>query len=554
MNLKNVVLKYVLQNAVFYGGKASPKAVLGKVMASEPELRKRVHEVKAEIEKVVKEVNSLSREKQKEMLQKIAPELLKREEKRQETLPELPGAHPGRVVTRFAPAPTGPLNISHLLRAAMLSYLYAKKYNGKFILRFEDTDARRIEKRFYDMIMEDLKVCGVKWDKLVIESDDMELYYKYAEELINTNKAYACTCSAENFRKFKLEKRNCPCREKGKEENMKLWQEMLKGKYREGEIVLRFKTSMHDPNPAFRDPPIMRINEAEHPLKGKKYRVWPLYNYANVIEDHVCGITHVFRGKEHEHNTEIQRRIYQAFGWEPPIVVNFGMIYLPGEKLHTRDIKRMIENGEVSGWDDPRLHTVRALLRRGFQPEAFRMYAEHCSLTKTDIILNWETFESYNRKVIDPIAKRYMVVINPVKIDISSSKVSGSKVRLKTHPEKEETREVEVGNYIYVSKEDFEKFKGKKIRLKELATGVLNKRFEEMESIPEEDRVLQKIQWVPERYVNVIIVKPEGEEEGIGEYSMESLKPGDIIQMERIGFGRVDAVDKNIVTIFFAHK
>ena len=175
-------------------------------------------------------------------------------------------------------------------------------------------------------------------------------------------------------------------------------------------------------------------------------------------------------------------------------------------------------------------------------------------MTKTDIVLNWETFESYNRKVIDPIAKRYMVVIDPVKIDITSSHVSGSKVGLKVHPEREETRTVEVGKYVYVSKEDFEKFRGKKIRLKELATGILNKKFEEMESTPEEDRELQKIQWVPEKYVNVTIVKPTGEERGIGEYSMENLKPGEIIQMERIGFGRVDSVDKNSITIFFAHK
>ncbi|MCJ7816294.1 MAG: glutamate--tRNA ligase family protein, partial [Candidatus Aenigmarchaeota archaeon] len=155
--MREIVLKYTLQNAIFYNGKADPGAVLGKVMAGKPALRKRVQEVRKEIEQAVKQINAISLEQQTVWLETLAPELLEKKEIKQEGLPELPGAKQGKVVTRFAPSPTGPLNISHVLRAVMINYLYAKRYKGKFVLRFEDTDASKIAKEFYGMIKDDLK-------------------------------------------------------------------------------------------------------------------------------------------------------------------------------------------------------------------------------------------------------------------------------------------------------------------------------------------------------------------------------------------------------------
>jgi glutamyl-tRNA synthetase len=553
--MRDKIFKYVLQNAVFYGGKANPKSVMGKVMSSEPDLREKSFQAVIEVEKMVQEVNSMSPERQKELLEKEAPELLERGERKQEGIPELPEAVEGKVVTRFAPAPTGPLNISHLLRAVMLSYLYAKKYKGRFIVRFEDTDASRIKKSYYGMIREDLEMAGVKWNRIGNVSDDMKAFYRNAELLVGKSKAYMCACPAEAFRKLKLIKTPCPCRDNSRKVNMVKWKLALSGKYREGGIVLRFKTSMKDPNPALRDPPIMRVSKTAHPLKGRKYPVWPLYNFANVVSDHEGGITHVFRGKEHEHNTEIQRRMYQALGWKPPATVNFGMIYLSDDKLHTRDVAGMIKSKKVSGWDDPRLHTIRSLIRRGFTPEAFAGYAEHCSLTKTDIRLDWKIFESYNRKALDPIADRCMVVTDPVKIDISKTDQVGRSISVRVHPEKPATRTIKVTKNVFVSREDYKRFRGKEIRLKELANGVLARRLKPTgEGSDVRDRKLQKIQWVPEPHVNVRIVKPEAELNGIGEQSMRKLRVGDLIQMERIGFGRVDKKAGDKVTIFFAHK
>jgi len=184
MPKKDLIYKYCLQNAIFYNGKADAKSVMGKTMSAEPELRKNASEVKKEIEKQVKEVNKLSLEKQRLELEKIDPKLMIREEKKQEELPSLQGAVKGKVVTRFAPSPTGPLNIAQVLRAAMLNYLIAKKYNGKFLLRIEDTDPRKVERKFIGWIKEDLTKLGIKWDKLIQQSKRLDVYYKKMEELL----------------------------------------------------------------------------------------------------------------------------------------------------------------------------------------------------------------------------------------------------------------------------------------------------------------------------------------------------------------------------------
>lgn len=552
------IRKYVLQNAVFYNGKASPDAVLGKIMASEPELRSMANEVRNEIDKVIGEVNQLSPEEQKRQLKGMDARMLKKKVKQQEGLPPLRDAVKGKVVTRFAPSPTGPLSIFQMSRAVMLSYMYAKDYKGRFIVRIEDTDPKNIKKEYYEMIKQDLLNVGVRWNKLVMQSDHLPIYYRHAEKLIKNSKVYACLCSAEKFRELKKKKQNCPCRDFSPKENLDYWRHALSGKYKDGEVVFRLKTSMHDPNPVLRDPPLLRINKSRHPRKGTKYNVWPLYNYSCAIDDHVLGVTHVFRGKEHEHNTAVQRRLYEALGWEPAVVINFGMIYLPGEKFHTRDVVEMIKRGEISGWDDPRLPTVRALIRRGFVPEAFRLLSMQVGLTKHDINIDWETFYGINRKIIDSNAERYRVVIDPVGIDVSScikDTETGDSVNVQKHPERNDIRKVPVTPRIYISREDFRKFSGKNIRLLDLFNLKLDKskKCKPSKSQLITDKV-QKIQWVPEGGVPVKILKPDGTVEGIGEPGMKELDVGNVIQMLRIGFGRVDSNRKGKVTIVFAHK
>jgi glutamyl-tRNA synthetase len=436
----------------------------------------------------------------------------------------------------------------------MLSYYYAKKYKGKFILRIEDTDADKIKKEYMNWLQEDLKKCGIEWDQLVFQSDRMDIYYQYAESLLKSGKAYVCECPAEDFKKFKMKKFECPCRNISVGERLARWKRMLEGGYEEGEAVVRLRASMSDPNPVLRDPPILRINKNEHPLKGNKYCVWPLYNLSCAIDDHFLGVTHVFRGKEHEHNTAVQKIIYDTFTWKMPVVINFGMIRFPEGKIHTRDVKKMIETGEISGWDDPKLPTIRALLRRGFRPDALRQCAISCGLSKNDIQLSWENLDGYNRKVIDPEANRYMVVVNPVKIQITGAPTI-DRVFEDLHPDFPQRGKKDVPvkmDSVYISKDDFEKLKGKEIRLIGLFNMTLGKESEYTGN--EIIREMQKIQWVSEPCVRVKIVKATGHLAGFGEKAMGLLKINDMIQMERIGFARIDDRKVDKITVYFAHK
>ncbi len=548
--------KHVLQNAVFHGGKADARAVFGRAMAAEPELRADPAAVQEAVAELVVEANGLGLEKQRALLEGIAPELLVKEEK-PTGLPELPGAKDGAVVTRFAPAPTGALHIGHIVRAAMLSYLYAKRYHGQFILRIEDTDAKKLKPEFYEWIPADLRAVGIAWDQELVESDFMDAYYDVAGKLLADGKLYVCLCTAEGFSKLKEAGKDCAHRKHIAEENVSHWRRMLLGEAEEGTAVVRLKTSMQHKNPALRDPPLLRVSKVGHPRQGTKYWVWPLYNFANVVCDHFEGVTHVFRAKEHQHNTEIQELLYRAAGWEPPLVINFGMVYLPGEKLHKRDIREGMASGKFAGWDDIQLNTIRAFLRRGFQPAAFKELAELCGLSKTDIRLGWENIEGVNRKYIDPLADRYMVVREPVELALAGAPAKKEVVADK-HPSdpKRGKKRMPLSTRVWIAKADYEKLKGKTVRLRELFNVTLENGTARYAGDAVEQR-MPKVQWVSEPYVTVRVVSREGEWDGIGEQAMAELKPGVLIQMERIGFGRVDSVEAGpqgtVVTVWFAH-
>jgi len=542
--MEELARKYAVQNAVIHGGKAQEKAVLGKVLQERPELRGRLDQVRKAVAKAIKDVNSLSPEEQAKMAEGYKIE----ERPSREGLPEIKVK--GQLVTRFAPAPTGPLHILQVLRAVLIGYLYAKKYRGKFLLRFEDTDPKVVESQFYDMIREDLRSLEVEWDEEFIQSDYMELYYKDVEGLLEKGKVFVCFCDSKDFQVLKAQGKDCPCRWQRPDKNLLGWKGMLAGRYREGKAVVRLRTSMQEPNPALRDPPLLRVVEASHPLKGDKYRVWPLYNFANAVMDSYNGVTHVFRGKEHEVNTHIQKRIYQALNLKGPEVVNFGMVHLPGEKVHKSDIRKGIRAGQFNGWDDLRLPTVRSFIRRGFSPQAFKEFAIVCGLSKTDIEIDLSNLEAINRKVIDRQADRYMVVTQPEEIDISGilEKTGMSYALVKNHPEREDARKVAVTKKLFVSGEDFRRFHGREVRLIDLFNVVLDKKSRLAKS-QEFDMKTPKIQWVS-RKVDVRILYPREEVKVVGEEALGKARIGQVIQMVRIGFGRVEKPG----VVIFGHK
>ncbi|MEM3153785.1 MAG: glutamate--tRNA ligase family protein, partial [Candidatus Bathyarchaeia archaeon] len=300
--LKETIRKFALLNAIKHDGKAQTGPVLGKVLAENPELRARARDLTALVKEVIDEVNSLPLSDQMRIVEEKWPETLAKEKVEEEKkLPPLPNVDKYRqVVTRFSPNPDCVLHLGSA-RAIVLCYEYARMYNGKFILRFEDTDPKlkRPVLEFYDRIREDLEWLECKPDEEYIQSDRVPIYYEYAEKLLGDGNAYVCTCQPQAFREKVLAQKPCPCRDSPPEEHLERWHRMLEGLYKEGDVVVRIKTDLTHPNPAVRDWPALRVIDIEkypHPRVGAKYRVWPLYNFACGLDDHLMGVTHIIRG------------------------------------------------------------------------------------------------------------------------------------------------------------------------------------------------------------------------------------------------------------------
>lgn len=401
--MKDLVKKakaYALKNAIAHEGKAQPGAVISALF-NEGLKKEEVKKVVKEINQAVNEVNRLGLEKQKAEFDKL--EKLVSERHGREGLPKLPGAKKGKVVMRFAPSASGPYHIGHALTAS-LSFLFVKKYGGRFYIRIEDTNPENIYPPAYEMIEKESRWLFGKLPRIVVQSDRMKLYYTLAEKLLKKDAAYVCTCSQEHFKRFVEEKKACPCRQNSRQENLDRWKKMLaKNGFREGEAVLRFKSGMEDRNPAMRDFPLARINLTKHPRQGKKYRVWPLMNLAVTADDIQMKMTHIIRAKDHRDNAERQKRIYISLGLKSqiPWAGFLGRIHLKDMELSSSKMRRAIEEGKYSGWDDPKLPTIESIMKKGYKPEAFLGLAERIGLSEHDKVMDEKEFftllDSFNR-------------------------------------------------------------------------------------------------------------------------------------------------------------
>ncbi len=418
MNIKDLEKKaraYALKNALAYKGKANQGAVISGLF-NEGLKKSEVKGYIMKISKIILEVNSLSMEEKEKEFEKLKKNVSER--KVREGLPELPNAKKGKVIMRLAPSPSGPFHIGHAMTAC-ISFLYVKKYGGKFYVRIEDTNPENIYKPAYKMIQEESKWLFDNIAKIVIQSDRMELYYKYAEKLIRKKAVYICTCPSEKFREFVSAKKNCPCRKLTAKENMERWKKMLapqaypdksskkistkgnKKGFVEGEAVLRFKSNMKHKNPAMRDFPLARINLTKHVRQGKKYRVWPLMNLAVGVDDIEMKMTHIIRAKEHRDNAERQKMIYKVLGKKYPWEFYLGRWKFTDMELSTTKMREAIVSGKYSGWDDERLPTIQAL-KKEYKPEAFWKFAEQVGLSESDKVIDrkeyFKLLDAFNKK------------------------------------------------------------------------------------------------------------------------------------------------------------
>ena len=545
-----LIKKHALANAIEHEGVAQSKSVLGKILAEQPELRTKIFELRTKIELAVQEINRLGIARQKKELQELggytAPTRIERK-----GLPELELGRE-KFVVRFAPNPDGALHVGNA-RPAVLSDEYAKKYRGKFILRFDDTDpkVKTPEKRFYSWVREDLKWLKIKVHQEIIASKRLKLYYKMAEKLISVGGAYVCTCNSGSWKKMRDNGRSCPCRSLDVKTNMKRWKSMLKHKYKEGQAVLRTKTEMDAKNPAVRDWPAFRIvDKPEHPLE-RKAKLWPLYNFASAIDDYLTGVTHIFRGQEHSTNEVKQRYLYQHMRWSYPVVVTLGRFSLSDMVLSKSQIRDGIESRKFNDWDDPRVGTLRALRRRGFQPEAIRQIILDIGPKPSDVTISFENLSAYNRKIIDSIANRYFFIPNPKKIEVKGMKIKSARISLHPDDKKRGHRNFSVTSTFFIDAKDFEGYKGLEVRLKEFCNIKLG---EKSEFTGTELKATPKIQWVPAKHLNVKVITPGKEIKGYGEVNLKKAKVGDIVQFERFGFVRIEKITGNNVTVIFGHE
>lgn len=551
-DLRELLTKYALQNAIFYEGTANPRAVMGKVMAAEPELRKRAEEIRDMLDGIVREVNALDIGGQRKRLEELAPELMERKKKEKfRGLPELNNADKG-VVMRMAPYPSGPLHIGNA-RMAVLNHEYVKRYGGKLYLVYDDTigsSEKLPETEAYELIADGLKWLGVKYDGVFYKSDRLEIFYEWAEKLIKMGAAYVCECSAEELRKNREKGMECEHRHQSAEENLEKWRRMLDGSYGEGEAILRIKTDMKHPNPAFRDRVLFRISRREHPRVGSKYHVWPLLEFSWAVDDHLLGITHVLRGKDLVMEDQMEKYIWDIFRIKGPEFIHYGMLRIKEAKLSKSKSRNEVKNGIFSGWDDPRTWSLQSLRRRGIKPEAITSFILSFGLSQSDIEVPAENLYAENRKLIDSTTPRRMFVPEPVRIKIKNMpEIEG--VVLENHPRHDlGKREIMVKDEIYVANEDFKAFRSKEIRLKDLFNVILEEEAE-FTSIPNKE--IPRIQWVSEP-VDVEVVMVDGSvRKGCGERSILDFKPDDMVQFERFGFVRIDTIENEGVGAYYSH-
>jgi glutamyl-tRNA synthetase len=573
--LTEKIRKAAILNAVRHEGKADPGAVLGNLLGETADLRAKAKELATLVRSVVQEVNSLPLEELNELASKKWPEELAKEKPEgPKQLPPLPNAQQySLIVTRIAPNPDFVLHIGNA-RAAILSHDYARIYEGKFIVRFEDTDPRlkKAQLRYYDIIREDLRWLGCNWDEEYIQSDRLSIYYEVGQTLLSKGVAYVCECGQEQFRQLVNSNIACPDRELDVDTQTKRWQKMLDGGYEEGEAVFRLKTDLSHPNPAVRDWPAFRIidtTKTPHPRVGSKFRVWPLYNLASGVDDHELGITHVIRGKEHLTNMARQIFMYKHLGWNYPDAVHYGRLKVEGMNLSKSKLMKALELGEYTGVDDPRLGTLAALRRRGFSPETIRQLIWDIGPKPVDVTISWDNINALNRKIVDPTSHRYYFVPEPIKTNVSGVKRS-LEVHAPLHPQRPEmgTRTLKVEAHddvasIYLAGSDREILeKNRVVRLMglfnlqpigfskgELKAEFLGEAVKEAENAP-------ILQWVPaENNIPAEVVMPDATvQSGFAETGLSSEPVGSVIQFVRFGFGRVDRVTPNRITVYFAHQ
>ncbi len=583
-DIKRILWLSGLKNAVKFNGKPDKKAIMGKLMATRPDLKSQTKVILPVLDQIIEEILELDIEEQKNKLLQLDPHALDKKEAIEEKkeLPELPNLTKfKKVVMRLAPYPSGALHIGNA-RMIILNDQYIKRHNGELILFYDDTigspkslrdspKAKYVLPEAYHLIEDGLEWLGIKYNKIYYKSDRLEIFYEYCEKLIKDNIAYVCFCTADEFReKFKNQKKNCPHRNHSIDKNLDEWKSMLNGKYNEGDAVVRLKTGMNQKDPALRDQIIMRISEATHPRVDNQYTVWPMLEFSWAIDDYLIGVTHILRGADLVKEDFIEEFIWNHFKWEKAEFLHYGRINFADMKLSKTESRNNIQRGNYDGWDDPRTWSLQSLRKRGIRPEAITEVLLDLGMSLTGITFSVNWLYSKNQDIIDPVSNRYFFVENPISIVITNVPFKELIAEPLLHPSNPEkgTRKIKcliddknMLNLLIASNDAMKLVKNQIIRLKDLINVKIDlinlneKKIRAKFHSKELDRDFSIIHWVPkDENIKVVILKPDGvESHGNGEINLLNIPINQTIQFERYGFVNPIRIEKERLYCYFTH-
>jgi glutamyl-tRNA synthetase len=563
--------RLILENAVAHGGEPRAGPIVARLLATDPSLRARAAEVTAVVAETIAAVLSMSPEARATELAALggAEVAAVRPTRAVGELPALVGAEPGAVVLRMAPFPSGALHIGNA-RMIFLNDYYRRRYDGKLLLVFDDTvgsEEKRVDAELFGVIEQDLERCGVPVDAVHYKSDRLLTHYAWAERVIALGATYVCVCPALTLQENRRKGLACPERTQGAGETLDLWRKMLSGGFDPGGAVLRLKTDLAEPDPAFRDRVLFRISDLDHPRVGHKWRVWPLLEFSWAVDDIELGVTHVLRGKDLVIEDRMERFVWQLLGLQGPPFVHWGLLRVREAKISKSKSYAEVKSGEYDGWADPRSWSLASLVRRGILNESVRAFTMSFGMSLADIEVPAETLYAENRTRIDPIAKRRMFVEDPVPVVVDGFPADLRSVTLPNHPDRPELgeRTVAVDGSFYLPRVDLRAHAGATVRLKDLSNIELPGDVPAEGVAPvtatyagRENRRIPRLQWAGrEGAVAVDLLDLDGRHRhGLAEAATRDAAPGEILQFERFGFVRLEpdwSPGRTPVRVCFGH-
>ncbi len=561
-SLELTIRKQVLKNA-FDFGRANAGAVVGKVIAEFPDCRSDMKNTMASINAEIVRVGTLTNDQIQVEMGSFEYAEKKKEEKRGI---EIPRAEMGKVVVRYPPEPNGWPHIGHA-KAFCISWSIAHKYEGKILLRWDDTNPEAEKPEFLDAIRDGIRWLGLDWAEEVYCSDHMPKMYDLCEKLLEQGDAYFCSCPQEAIAKGREEMTRCNCGSQVPASSLANWKHMLDGTIPEGGGTVRLKGNMKSQNTVMRDPTLFRIITTPHYRQKTKYRVWPTYDFQGAVMDSILGITHPLRSKEYELRDELYVYLLNKLGLRVPEMISISRLAIKNAPVSKRLLRPLVEGGKLWGWDDPRLPTLAGLARRGIMPEAIREFVLAFGISKVESEPDLEALLAFNRKLLDSEAKHFFFVRDPVELEVRG--LERKEIQLRLHPKKDlGMRTIMSDKSVFITRADADAIKdGETFRLKDLCNVKLVKHFGKrlVGELAPDSMADKKLQWVGADKVSCEVYVPKNLLDGSGNFNPESLEQikgycepacrrianGEIIQFERFGFSRLDGNEKSTLRFIF---